>query len=116
MPIARGRLCPHGALHPTHSEMPLESASDKDLLRQVNLHLKRHRSSTRFVTASVVQGIVVLSGRVVSFHHRQLCIAAAQQVAGIVRVDDQLDVVAPLQPEKAKRPVRIKSDRKLVKK
>jgi osmotically-inducible protein OsmY len=97
-------------------KMSSQAPTDHEILQQVALRLKRHHSSARLVSANVVRGIVVLSGQVVSFHHRQICIAAAQQVAGVVRIDDQLDVVGASTQEKPKHPARIRADRKLVKK
>lgn len=97
-------------------EMSLPAPNDHEILQHVTFQLKRHRSATRLVSANVVRGIVVLSGQVVSFHHRQICISAAQQVEGVVRIDDQLDVIAAPQQENSKRSIGIKNDRRAVKK
>jgi hypothetical protein len=49
-------------------------------------------------------------------HHRQICIVAAQQAEGVVRIDDQLDVIEAPQKEKPKRSMGTKNDQKDVRK
>ena len=48
--------------------------------------------SLRGVTCQCNQGVLTLAGRVPSFYHRQIAHAAVRNLAGILQIDDQLQV------------------------
>ena len=69
------------------------TAADRDVQQRVALFIQqRHLSRGARLTVLARRGVVTLSGRVPSFHHRQLLISLAQRVAGVVQVQDELDV------------------------
>ena len=67
--------------------------SDRDLTRRVKGFLGRqHFASLRSIEVDSSLGVVTLSGRVNSFHERQLCINCCQRVAGVVGLNDRIEV------------------------
>jgi osmotically-inducible protein OsmY len=67
--------------------------ADRDVQQRVALFIQqRHLSRGARLTVIARRGVVTLSGRVSSFHHRQLLVSLAQRVAGVVQVQDELDV------------------------
>jgi osmotically-inducible protein OsmY len=46
----------------------------------------------RLVAVESSQGVVTIRGRVKSFHERQLCINCCQRVAGVVQLNDEIQV------------------------
>ena len=42
------------------------------------------------------RGVVTLRGRVHTFHQKQLCLNCCQRVAGVLQIDDQIEVASPL--------------------
>ncbi len=69
--------------------------SDADLKRRVdNYLLSRHVFALRTLHVDAEHGVVTLRGRVHSFHERQIAVHSAQRVAGVLRVIDELEVVA----------------------
>jgi len=71
---------------------PLLAADD--LKRRVkNFFWQSRRPALQRVTIEVDNGIVTLSGRMPSFHTRQLCVSFCRRVAGVIRVVDKMDVV-----------------------
>lgn len=68
--------------------------ADTDLKRRIlNYLFGQHFSDLRRLEVSADNGVVTIRGRVSSYHQRQLCIHCCQRVAGVVRVNDQIDVV-----------------------
>jgi osmotically-inducible protein OsmY len=76
---------------PTDAFMP---HSDKDLERRVKNFLSRqHFPALRSVQVESDNGVVTIRGRLTSFHERQLCINCCQRVAGVARLNDQIEVI-----------------------
>ena len=75
--------------------LPLASSTpaDRDVQQRVALFIQqRHLSRGARLIVLARRGVVTLSGRVSSFHHRQLLVSLTQRVAGVVQVQDELDV------------------------
>jgi osmotically-inducible protein OsmY len=69
------------------------SLSDRDLERRVKGFLARqHFASLRSIEVNSQSGVVTISGRVSSFHERQLCINCCQRVAGVLGFSDKIEV------------------------
>ncbi len=67
--------------------------ADGDLERRVvNFLSQQHFPGRRGIEVEARQGIVTLRGRVRSFHERQLCVNCCQRVAGVVGVNDKIQV------------------------
>jgi len=70
-------------------------SADRDLEERVYLYLKRFCfPAARSIQVEAHQGFVVISGRVASFFHRQLCVSFAKRVDGVSAVVDRI-VVEP---------------------
>ena len=68
-------------------------ADDADLKRRVESFLfERNRKALRTVDVDVVQGSVILHGRVNSFYEKQLCLSCCQRVAGVLKLVDEIEV------------------------
>ena len=66
---------------------------DHDLKRRViNYLAQQHFPQLHAVEVRAWQGVVTIRGRVSSFYERQLCINCCQRVAGVVQVNDQIEV------------------------
>lgn len=66
---------------------------DRELERRVLIYLEQqHFPQLHAVEVKARQGIVTIRGRVSSFYERQLCIHCCQRVAGVVQVNDQVEV------------------------
>ncbi len=59
-----------------------------------------YRPSMERLQVETHGGVVTLSGRVFSFHEKQLCLSLCQRVPGVVRVVDRLAVLEPEAPAK----------------
>lgn len=71
-----------------------KNVSDKDLLRTINQRLSRAGAASQArVTASVQQGNVTVSGNLQYSHQRGAIIKAIERIAGVRRVNDQLQLV-----------------------
>jgi len=67
--------------------------NDRDVERRVINYLSRqHFPGLRSVAVESSQGVVTIRGRVKSFHERQLCINCCQRVAGVVQLNDEIQV------------------------
>jgi osmotically-inducible protein OsmY len=67
--------------------------NDRDVERRVINYLSRqHFPGLRSVEVEAAQGVVTIRGRVKSFHERQLCINCCQRVAGVVHLNDEIQV------------------------
>lgn len=74
---------------------PVELDRDEDLKRRiVSFLLGQHMAGLRRLEVAVDKGVVTISGRVRSFHQRQLCIFCCQRVAGVSAVIDRVEVGA----------------------
>ena len=72
------------------------SAADADLLLRIGIALAaRHRAAWRVVRVAAQNGIVRLEGIVPTFYDRQVILAVAQHVAGVLRVEDELAIDDP---------------------
>ncbi len=70
-------------------------STDSDLeQRIVNFLHGQHMSDLRRVIVRAFRGVVTIRGKVRSFHQKQLCLHCCQRVAGVVRVEDELEVLA----------------------
>ena len=68
--------------------------SDSDLKRRItNFPFRQHFSDLRRMEVTANKGVVTIRGRVRSFHQRQLCIHCCQRVAGVVQINDEINVV-----------------------
>jgi len=66
---------------------------DRDLIKRVRGFLTRqHLPSLRSIEVDAAAGVVTISGRVKSFYERQLCIHCCQRVAGVVKLNDRVEV------------------------
>ena len=71
--------------------------SDADLLLRLSIALAaRQRAAWRAVRVRAHNGIVRLEGALPSFHDRQLILAIATHVAGVLRVEDELSIAEPV--------------------
>jgi osmotically-inducible protein OsmY len=66
-------------------------SEDNDLATRVRASLQGKRAELAFLFVDVESGTVRLSGRVPSFHLRQLAISAAKHVAGVRHVIDGIE-------------------------
>ena len=72
------------------------SAADAELLLRIGIALAaRQRTLWRAVRVAAHHGVVRLEGVVPTFYDRQLILAIAQHVAGVLRVEDELAVDEP---------------------
>jgi BON domain-containing protein len=70
------------------------SEVDGDIARRVVLFLaQRHLVLPKDLSISVQRGVATLRGSASTFHHRQLLVSAAQRVAGVVQIVDELEAI-----------------------
>jgi hypothetical protein len=70
------------------------NAQDADLFRRLAIAFSMQpRDGWRDIRVIVRQGLVTLIGEVPTVHSRQLLVAVARHVAGVLRVSDELKVV-----------------------
>jgi hypothetical protein len=63
------------------------------LVHELKRQLKnRHPRAFHLVNPSIMQGKLILSGIVASFHHRQICIELAKGLRDVSEIIDQLRV------------------------
>ena len=68
--------------------------SDDDLMARIlNFLAAQHIPGVRSLEVVARCGVVTIRGRLRSFYQKQLCLHCCQRVAGVVRINDQLDVV-----------------------
>jgi len=66
---------------------------DSDLKRRVINYLsQRYSPALRAIEIEAHDGSITLRGKVRSFYARQLCIHCCQRVAGVAKLDDQIEV------------------------
>jgi hypothetical protein len=79
-----------------NSKSQIDSGPDDDLIRRVALYVEQRRLTRRAdVSISAHGGVVSLRGTVPTFHERQVIVASALRVAGVIQIRDELDVVSP---------------------
>jgi osmotically-inducible protein OsmY len=67
--------------------------ADRDLrTRVVNFLSRQHFPRLRSLRVDAQLGVVTISGQVKTFHERQLCINCCRRVAGVLRLDDRVEV------------------------
>lgn len=69
---------------------------DRELQRRVSGFLSQQVPRLHAVEVEVCHGVVTILGRVNSFYERQLCISCCQRVAGVINLNDKVEVVQPL--------------------
>jgi hypothetical protein len=70
-----------------------ELTTTESLARRVRLFIDHGRQpGLRLIDVEVIGSTVVLSGKVATFHQKQLATALASRVAGVVEVMNQLEV------------------------
>lgn len=68
--------------------------ADRDLERRVQQFLaERYFSSLRSLSVDAADGQVVISGRVNTFHEKQVALNSCRRVAGVRSLVDQMSVV-----------------------
>jgi osmotically-inducible protein OsmY len=71
-----------------------EPQEDRDLKQRIVRYLSEmQRQPLRDIQVQVDRGHVTLTGRLSSFYEKQLCLQCFQQVQGVTRVVDQIDVL-----------------------
>jgi hypothetical protein len=79
------------------------ASSNVDLEHRVAQYLAtRHVFSLRQLRVHARDGVVTLHGRVASFHEKQVGLATAQRVAGVLRVVDATTVADNSDPDSAR--------------
>lgn len=82
-----------------HYGLPSHTNTDADIVLRLGFTLAAwQRAAWRAVRLKSNNGVVRLEGILPTFHDRQLILAVAQHVAGVLRVEDEL-VVANPQPQ-----------------
>jgi osmotically-inducible protein OsmY len=72
--------------------------ADRELQSRIVSYLfGQHVADLRHLDVETRRGTVTLRGRVHTFHQKQLCLNCCQRVAGVVRIDDQIEVSSPIQ-------------------
>ena len=75
---------------------PNSSISDIELERRATAYLRsRSFSSFRALTVQSHRGVVTVTGRLPTFHERQVAQATCRRVAGVLKVVDAIEVVSP---------------------
>ena len=76
---------------------------DRDLERRVANYLLGYKMpALRRIDVEANNGTVILRGRVSTFYQKQLCIHCARRVAGVVRLIDEVGVIADIEPAAAR--------------
>ena len=70
-----------------------DKSTDLDVKRRLtNLLVQRNAAACRKIDIEVIGGTVILRGTVNSFYERQLCLACSQQVSGVLKLVDEIQV------------------------
>ena len=71
--------------------------ADRELRSRVQSYLfGQHVSDLRHLDVEARRGVVTLRGQVHTFHQKQLCLNCCQRVAGVLEIDDRIEVDSPL--------------------
>ena len=70
-----------------------ETDSDRDLERRVMSFLAaRHVPGLRYLAVQATNGVVTVSGQVLTFYEKQLCNQCCRRVAGVLELINAVDV------------------------
>ena len=77
-------------------DRPAESSqADRDLERRVMSYLiARHVPGLRTLSVQARDGVVTVSGRVLTFYEKQLCNQCIRRVAGVMELVNAVDVAS----------------------
>jgi len=79
-----------------HYGLPTHTNTDADIVLRLGFTLAAwQRAAWRAVRLKSNNGVVRLEGILPTFHDRQLILAVAQHVAGVLRVEDELVISDP---------------------
>ena len=70
----------------------LKTADGELRSRVVSYLFGQHVSDLRHLDVEARRGVVTLRGQVHTFHQKQLCLNCCQRVAGVLEIDDQIEV------------------------
>lgn len=85
-----------------HYGLPAHTNTDADIVLRLGFTLAAwQRNAWRAVRLKSQNGVVRLEGILPTFHDRQLILAVAQHVAGVLQVEDELVVADPHRPQEA---------------
>ena len=70
-------------------------STDRDLEGRIrNFFTRSTRESLQCLSVEATNGCVILQGRVSCFYERQLALGFCQRVAGVIEIEDQIEVDA----------------------
>jgi osmotically-inducible protein OsmY len=73
-----------------------ETDSDRDLERRVVSFLAaRHVPGLRYLAVQATNGVVTVSGQVMTFYEKQLCNQCCRRVAGVLELINAVSVSTP---------------------
>ena len=75
-----------------HQDETAFDRQDRDVERRVTNYLAQHFPRLRTVEVEARQGVVTIAGHVNTFYERQLCINCCQRVAGVMALNDKVEV------------------------
>jgi osmotically-inducible protein OsmY len=71
-----------------------ESDADRDLERRVMSFLAaRHVPGLRYLAVQATNGVVTVSGQVLTFYEKQLCNQCCRRVAGVMELINAVNVI-----------------------
>jgi osmotically-inducible protein OsmY len=71
-----------------------ETESDRDLERRVLSFLAaRHVPGLRYLAVQATNGVVTVSGQVLTFYEKQLCNQCCRRVAGVMELINAVNVI-----------------------
>jgi osmotically-inducible protein OsmY len=74
--------------------MSRESETDRDLERRVMSYLAaRHVPGLRYLAVQATNGVVTVSGQVLTFYEKQLCNQCCRRVAGVLELVNAVSVM-----------------------
>jgi osmotically-inducible protein OsmY len=81
---------------PVRAPKELEASADRKIMEAATQRLRTSPYlPLRIVRCECKHGVLTLAGRVPSFYHRQVAQASVRDLAGLLRIDDQLVVQTP---------------------
>jgi osmotically-inducible protein OsmY len=89
-------IFPHGGFSMFLTHVTLKHADRELRTRVVNYLFGQHVSHLRHLDVEARRGVVTLRGQVHTFHQKQLCLNCCQRVAGVLQINDQIEVASPL--------------------
>lgn len=77
----------------SQSKESAESGPEQPLVQKIKRYLFQRSPQLHDLVRIAQQGDkILLSGKVTSFYQRQVCINTCQRVAGVLKIDDRLEV------------------------